>query len=137
MDIEFSPRTAVNMYFRHLHDDLSCLPSGTPAEWDKKLKEFDPELSLRLAYRSQRFLIFYDHHGTLSVIYSFGHDKPFGLVFAAIKHRSIMNAKWLKQARREINEAEEKRQDYEIEQCAGEFGTELHHACRGRVMTSP
>ncbi len=134
MGIEFSPRTNAKMQLRHLYDNLSCLPSGTPAEWDRKLREFDPELSLRFGHRSQRFLIFYDHHGTLSVITSFGKYESFGRAFANVKYNSIMSSRKLAQIRKEINKTEAKRQDYDIEQCAEEFAVELHHSTRRRVI---
>ncbi len=134
MSIEFSPRTNARMQLRHLYDNLSCLPSGTPTGWDKELKGFDPELSLRLAYRSGRFLIFYDHHSTLSVIASFGRHESFGRAFANVRYNSIMNSRKLAQIRKEINEAEEKKQDYDIEQCAEEFAVELHHSTHRRVI---
>lgn len=133
-DIIISPRSSANLQLRYLYDNLSCLPSGTPTEWDRKLKEFDPELSLRFGYLSKRFLIFYDHHGELSVVRSFGQNESFHKAFANVKHNSLMNSRALKQMREDFDEAEEKRQNYDIDQCGEEMGVELHHATRRRVV---
>lgn len=134
MDIEINPRSYGKMYLRHLYDNLSCLPSGTPAEWDRKLKEFDPELSLRFGYLSKRFLIFYDHHGVLSTIDSFAQSESFCDTFARVRFNSILNKRAIKQLRKDINEAEQKRQDYDIDQCGEEIGIEVEHGTKNKLI---
>lgn len=134
MNIELSPRSANKMHLRHLYDNYTCLPSGTPTEWDKRLKRFDPELFLRFDYKSKRFLIFYDHQGALSVIRSFAQKESFHKEFANVKHNSTLNTKKLVQMRKDLNAAEQKRQNYEIDQCGEEIGIEVHHGTKRRLI---
>lgn len=119
---------------RDLYDNYTCLPSGTPTKWDRKLKQFDPELSLRFDYKSKRFLIFYDHHGALSVIRSFAQNESFYKAFANVKHNSTLNTRNLRQMRKDLNAAEQKRQDYEIDQCGEEMGIEVHQGTKRRLI---
>ena len=134
MDVELSQRSSNRMHLRHLYENYSSLPSGTPTEWDKMLKRFDPELFLRYGHISKKFLIFYDHHNILSVIRSFGQNESFGKAFANVRHNSTLNKRKLIQMRKELNEAEQKRQRYDIDQCGEEIGIELHHATRRRLI---
>jgi len=134
MKFELSQRSSNRMHLRHLYENYTCLPSGTPTEWDKKLKQFDPELFLRFSYISRNFLIFYDHNNTLSVIRSFGQNESFGKAFANVRHNSTLNTRVLIQMRKDLDDAENKRQRYDIDQCGEEMGIELHHATRRRVI---
>lgn len=134
MDFEISQRSQARMQIRYLYNDYSFLPSGTPECWDKSLKEFDPNLSLRLAHHSGRFLIFYDIHGELSVIHSFGQNESFGKAFLNVKHKSILHKRELIQMRKDLNEAEQKRKDYLINQCGEEIGVEVHQGAIGKVI---
>ena len=134
MNIEINPHSLGKMYLRHLYDNLSCLPSGTPTEWDKKLKEFDPELSLRFGLVSKRFLIFYNHHGALSTIDSFAQNESFREAFARVRFNSTLNKRALKKLRKDINDAEQKRQAYDIDQCGEEIGIEVYHGTRRRLI---
>jgi len=110
------------------------LPSGTPEHWDKLLKDFDPHLSLRLSHATGRFLIFYDIHGEISVINSFAKNESFGKTFANVRFNSTLNKKELKQMRKELNEAEQKRQDYDLDQCGEELGIEIHQGTKRRLI---
>ena len=134
MDIEISQRSQAKMQIRHLYEACSSLPSGTPEYWNRLLKGFDPHLSLRLAHRSGRFLIFYDIHGELSVIRSFGQNESFSKAFLNVKHNSLLRKRELVQMRKELDEAEQKRQDYLIDQCGEEIGAEVHQGAIGKVI---
>jgi len=134
MNIQISQLSNNKMQLRYLYNNYTCLPSGTPTEWDNKLKEFDPELSLRFNYISRRFLIFYDHHNTLSVINSFGQHESFYKAFENVKHNSTLNTRKLIEMRKELNDAELKRQNYEIDQCGEEMGIEVHQGTKRRLI---
>jgi hypothetical protein len=131
-EIVFSQKASADLRMRSFFHNLP-LPPGTPAEWDKKLKEFDRELHLRFNPESQNFLIFYDHRGKLSVIRSFAQDQSFAMEFWNVKHNSSLSIRHIMRMRKAEKEAEEKRQKDLIRECSEEFGNELHHATRGRV----
>ena len=109
------------------------LPYGTVKEWDKKLKEYDRELSLRFNPESKNFLIFYDHHGQLLVIRSFAQGESFGMAFWNVKHNSSLSMRDIMRMRQGEKDTEEKRKKDLIADCSHEFGTALHHASRGRM----
>lgn len=134
MDFEIGQHSQAKMRLRRLYNNHYYLPSGTPTEWDKKLKEFDPELSLRCGHVSGRFLIFYDHHGELTTVHSFSRNESFGRAFLNVKHNSLMNSRALIQMRKDLDSAEQKRQDYLIDQCGEEVGVEVHNATKGRLI---
>ena len=131
-EILFSEKASADLRMRSFFHNLP-LPFGTPSVWDKKLKEYDRELSLRFNPESKNFIIFYDHHGQLSVIRSFAQDESFGMAFWNVKHNSSLSMRDIMRMRQGEKEAEEKRQKDLIADCSQEFGTELHHATRGRV----
>ena len=134
MDIEISPRSIVDMYMRQIYNQYTRAPCGTSEYWDKKLKEFDPNLSLRISNKTGRFVIFYEIHGVMSSIHSFGRHESFGKAFREVKERSLLNSRKLNQMRIDADKAEEDRQTYDIDQCAEEFGIELRHGAVGRVV---
>lgn len=134
-NIELSEHSKANMRLRDFYNNMTCLPPGTPTEWDRKLKDYDPELSLRYNPRTGNFLIFYDHQGKLSVIRAFGRYESFGKAFLNLKHNSTLNLRKLKKMRADFEEETEKEIDHQIDECAEEFATELHHATRERVIT--
>ena len=70
----------------------------------------------------------------LSVIRSFGQNESFGKAFANVRHNSTLNTRALIQMRKDLDDAENKRQRYDIDQCGEEMGIELHHATRRRVI---
>lgn len=134
MDVEISPRSSAEMRVRHFYNNYTSLPLGTPTEWDAKLKDFDPDLSLRYNNITGTFTIFYDHHNKLTAIRSFGQNGSFGRAFANVRYNSILNQKRLIQMRKDLDAAEEARHTYNMDQCAAEFGEELHHSATGRVI---
>lgn len=131
-DIMLSEKASADLRMRSFFHDLP-LPSGTPSGWDKELKEFDRELSLRFNPESKNFLIFYDHHGQILVIRSFAQEESFGMAFWNVKHNSSLSMRDIMRMRQNEKEAEEKRKKDLIADCSHEFGTELHHATRNRV----
>ncbi len=132
-EILFSEKTSADLRMRSLFHNLP-LPSGTPSEWDKKLKEFDKELSLRYNPESENFLIFYDHHGQLLVIRSFAQDESFGMAFWNVKHNSSLSIRDIMRMRQNEKDTEEKRKKDLIADCGHEFGTELHRMTRNKLI---
>ena len=133
-NIEFSTKTSEDLRMRSFFHNLPE-PSGTPKEWDKTLREFDPELHLRFNPESNNFLIFYDHHGMINVIRSFAMNESFGQAFMNVKHNSSLSIRHIMRMRQAEKDAETKRQKDLIRDCSEEIGTELHHATRNRVST--
>ncbi len=109
-------------------------PRGSEVEWQKKLTSLDSELVLRWSYLQSQYVVLYDHHGMVSVIRTF---KPgeFGREFLNIRHNATMDTRKLRRMKEEYDEEHEKETDRMIGDCGAEFGIELHHATRGRVMT--
>lgn len=108
---------------------------GQEEYWQEKLQDFDPELSLRWSWLNKRWLIVYDHHGQIEVIRSFERGQPFGEVLQYVKFNSTLTSRKLQQFKREQDEAVEKEQDERIGEAGEEFGTELHHATRRRLIS--
>ena len=131
-EILFSEKASADLRMRSFFHNLP-LPFGTQGEWDKKLKEFDRELSLRFNPESKNFLIFYDHHGQLLVIRSFAQGESFGMAFWNVKHNSSLSMRDIMRMRQGEKDTEEKRKKDLIADCSHEFGTALHHASRGRM----
>jgi len=131
-EIEFSEKSSADLRMRSFFHNLPQ-PSGTPKEWDKTLKEFDPELHLRFNPESNNFLIFYDHHGQVQCIRSFAMNESFAMAFWNVKHNSSLSMRDVVRMRQDEKGTEEKRQKDLIRECSEEFGEALHHSARKRV----
>ena len=80
-------------------------------------------------------MIFYDHHGLLSCIRSFGWEESFNMHFRNIEHNAWLTSRRLQEMKKQQEIEVEKGIDEKIKECAGEFGEELHKATRERVIT--
>lgn len=133
-DITISPRSRARLQMQAYLSTYTREPRGSEVEWQKKLASLDSELVLRWSYLQNQYVVFYDHHGMMSVIRTF---KPgeFGKEFLNIRHNATMNTRKLRQMKKEYDEGLEKQTDREINDCGEEFGIELHHATKGRMIT--
>lgn len=134
-DIILSPRATAQMRMRAYYNKATLAPSGTPAEWDRKLKAFDPKLSLRLNPESEMWCVFYEHHGMLSVIWSFGVGESFGKAFLNVQHKSTLRWRHIRKMRKAEKEAEEKQVTDAITAAGEQGGTDLHRMSK-RVVTT-
>lgn len=108
---------------------------GQEEYWQEKLQDFDPELSLRWSWLNKRWLVIYDHHGVVEVIRSFVPGQSFGEVYRYVKYNSSLTSRKLRELKKEQDAAAEKKIDNEIDDAGAEFGEELYHATRERVIT--
>jgi len=132
--IIISPRSAARLRMKAYLYEHTREPRGSEVEWQKRLTEFDPELILRWSYLCNQYIVFYDHHGELTTIRAFG-PREFGQAFLNIKHNATLNARRLRRMKQRQEEEVEKGIDKEIEECGAEFGEELHHATRERLIS--
>jgi hypothetical protein len=134
-NIDLPPETVAKMKMRAYYNRYTREARGGQEEyWQQKLTEFDPELFLRWSYLSHRWLIAYDHKGKLEVITVFD-PGGFGKAFNYVKYNSSLTSKKLRKLKQEQDEAVEKGIDEKIDDAGAEFGEELHHATRGRLIS--
>jgi len=134
-NITLSPQTAAKLKMRAYYQKYTReARGGQEKDWQEKLTEFDPELHLRWSYLSHRWLIAYDHKGQLDIITIF-EDGGFGRAFHYTKYNSSLTSRGLRQLRKEQDEQVEKGIDKRIDECGAEFGEELYHGARRRVIT--
>jgi hypothetical protein len=133
--ISLSPAAAAKMQLRAYFNRYTCRPTGTPLDdWQRNLTELDPELHLRWSYIKHCWSVWYDHHGQLTCVASFGPDESFGQVLQNLRVNAWLTTRRLRQMKADEEAAIEKEADDAIVEAAEEFGTELHHATRERVI---
>jgi hypothetical protein len=134
-DITFSPSTRVSMRMRDYLEKFTREARGGQEEyWQEKLEEFDSDLHLRWSHVRKQWLIVYDHYGKVEVIRSFSIG-GFGEAFKYVKYNSILTSRSLRQMKKKQDEEEGRRVESAVSNAGAEFGEELYHATRGRVMT--
>ncbi len=108
-NITLSPATDNKLRIRAFFDKHSREPRGeTERYWQRQLTELDAELHLRFNLETQRYIILYDHHGLVTVVWSFAPDESFGLAMMNLRHKTTLNARKLRdmlKAEREGQEA--------------------------------
>ena len=139
-EIALSKGTSVLLRMRGLFNRLTREPrGGQELYWQKKLTELDPDLRLRWNYLRKIYVVYYDHHGMLTVPNGgvFRPNESFGKVFKNLQHNAHLNTRALRQMKQEYDEQVEADQNRPIEDCAEEFATELHHATKERMISDP
>ena len=135
-EITLSKRTSIRLRMRALYNlQTREARGGGELQWQRKLTELDPELHLRWTYLRKHYSVYYDHHGMLTTIATFKPWESFGKVYQNLKFNAATTLKALYKMKQEQDEQTEKEQSDLIGECAAEFGEELHHATRGRVIT--
>jgi hypothetical protein len=111
-DFEIGPETNAKLYIRAFFDKETREPRGDREKyWQQQLTELDPELHLRWNWTTHRYTVLYDHHGLVTVAWSFAPDESFGLALKNLRHKSTLNARKL----RNMLKAEREGQDADIE----------------------
>lgn len=136
LDITLPPQTSAKLRMHAYFSKFTREARGGQEEyWQEKLTEFDPELFLRWSHLHKHWLIIYDHKGRIDVVKVFKPCQPFGDAFEYVKYNSILTSRKLRRLKKEQDEIVEKDIDKKIDECGAEFGEELHHATRERVIT--
>jgi len=134
-DISLSPNTIAKQCMRDYINKYTREAGGGQEEaWQKALTEFDPELYLRRSGLNKQWLIIYDHKGQIDVITIFK-SGGFGRAFHYVKYNSILTSRGLQQLKKEQNAVAEKDIDDKIKDAGEEFGTELYHGARRRLIS--
>jgi len=136
INISFGPRQQKRNRLRAYYHQYTREPRGSETEWQKRLTELDPNLFLRWSYLFNQYLVFYDYKGLMTAICKFGHGE-FGKAFLNVKHNATLNARKLRRMKKEEEEKIEKDFDERIDECAEEFGEELHNATKERLISDP
>jgi hypothetical protein len=134
-EIALSKRTSIRLRMRGLYNlQTRGARGGQELYWQQKLTKLDPELHLRWNYLRKHWSVYYDHHGMLSTIATFGPNDSFGKVYLNLKHNAYLDTRRLRQMKKEYDEQLEADENRLIEDCAEEFAIELHHSTKERVI---
>jgi len=134
-EIALSKNTSIRLRMRALYNSQTReARGGQELGWQEKLTELDRELHLRWNYLREHWSVYYDHHGLLTTITTFKIAGEFGKVYKNLRYNAFLNARRLRQMKKEQDEQVEADQNHLINEAAEEFAVELHHAARGRVI---
>jgi len=134
-DIALSRNTSIRLRMRALYNHQTREARDGELVWQAKLTELDPELHLRWNYLRHHWTVYYDHRGMLTAIATFKPGEPFGKVYLNLRHNAYLDARRLRQMKKDYDEQVEADENKLINECAEEFGVALHHASRARVTT--
>ena len=95
--IRFSRKANAQFRLRAYYQQYTrAVCNGSETNWQEALSKLDPELHLRWNFIHKHYSIYYDHHGKLSVIRTFGPGQSFWKVFQAIKQNSATTIRQIK-----------------------------------------
>ena len=95
--ISFSRKTNAQFRLRAYYQQYTrAACNGSETNWQEALSKLDPELHLRWNLIHKHYSIYYDHHGTLSVIRTFGPGQSFWRVFQAVKQNGATSIRQVK-----------------------------------------
>lgn len=134
--IELPPLASSKMLLRaQMHQNTREARGGQEEYWQQCLRDLDESLILRFNPRTEKWSVWYDYKGRISCLCTFGKGDSFARVMHRLRKNAWMDSKSLQEEKLIHEMNERKRQDDLIDDCAGEFAEELHHATRERVIS--
>ena len=135
-NITLSPATDNKLRIRAFFDKHSREPRGeTERYWQRQLTELDAELHLRFNLETQRYIILYDHHGLVTVVWSFAPDESFGLAMMNLRHKTTLNARKLRDMLKAEREGQEAAVDDTIADASEQAHKDVDMMCKSRTTT--